>query len=86
MNNKCALAKKIHAIDFAIHELVLYVDTHPTCKKAMDLLREYRLKRKECVALYEEKFGPYIATPADVPAEGCWQWLKSPWPWENEEV
>ncbi len=84
--NKQALKKKIHALDFAIHELVLYLDTHPTCKKAMALLKEYRQKRKECIALYEEKYGPYIVTPADVPANGCWQWLDSPWPWENEEV
>ncbi len=86
MNNKEALKKKIHALDFAIHELVLYLDTHPVCKKAMELLREYRQKRKDCIALYEEKYGPYIVTPADVPASGCWQWLNSPWPWENEEV
>ena len=86
MNNKFALTKKIHALDFAIHELVLYLDTHPVCKKAMELLKEYRKKRKECIALYEEKYGTFIVTPADVPANGCWQWLSSPWPWENEGV
>ncbi len=86
MKNKEMLMKKIHALDFAIHELVLYLDTHPVCKKAMELLKEYRKKRKECIALYEEKYGTYIVTPADVPASGCWQWLSSPWPWENKEV
>lgn len=84
--NKKALVKKIHALDFAIHELVLYLDTHATCKKAMALLKEYRQKRKECIALYEEKYGPFVVTPADVPAEGCWKWLDAPWPWENGEV
>ncbi|MBR4116880.1 MAG: spore coat protein CotJB [Clostridia bacterium] len=87
MNNREALKKKIHALDFAIHELVLFLDTHPTSKKALELLREYRQKRKDCIALYEEKYGPYIVTPADVSTKnGCWQWLESPWPWENEEV
>ena len=86
MNQRKNLIKKIHALDFAIHELVLYLDTHPTNKKAMELLKEYRNKRKECITLYEEKFGPYIVTPADVPTGKCWQWLESPWPWENEEV
>ncbi len=86
MNSKENLKKKIHALDFAIHELVLYLDTHPTSKKAMELLKEYRNKRKECIALFEEKYGPYIVTPADVPISACWQWLESPWPWENEEV
>ena len=86
MNEKFNLKKKIHAIDFAIHELVLFLDTHPMNRKAMELLKEYRKKRKELIAIYEEKYGPYIVTPADAPANGCWEWLESPWPWENEEV
>ena len=84
MNEKFNLKKKIHALDFAIHELVLFLDTHPTNKKAMELLKEYRQKRKETIALYEEKFGDYIVTTKDVKANGCWQWIKGPWPWENE--
>ena len=86
MNSKCQLKRKIHALDFAIHELVLFLDTHPKNRKAMELLKEYRMKRKECIALFEEKYGPYIVTPADAPANACWEWLESPWPWENEEV
>ena len=86
MNDRFNLKKKIHAIDFAIHELVLFLDTHPMNRKAMELLKEYRKKRKECIALYEEKYGPYIVTPADATANGRWEWLESPWPWENEEV
>ena len=53
MNAKRELKKKIYSLDFAIHELVLFLDTHPTNKKAMELLREYRMKRRECVELYE---------------------------------
>ena len=86
MNEKRDLKRKIHALDFAIHELVLFLDTHPTNKKAMELLKEYRIKRKETIELYERKYGPYIVTSAGVPANGCWQWLENPWPWENEEV
>jgi spore coat protein JB len=86
MNAKHELKKKIYSIDFAIHELVLFLDTHPTNRKALDLLKEYRIKRKECIELYEQKYGPYIVTPADVSANGCWQWLEGPWPWENKEV
>lgn len=86
MNAKRELKKKIYSLDFAIHELVLFLDTHPTNKKAMELLREYRMKRRECVELYEQKYGPYIETSHDAPAGSCWQWLESPWPWEKEEV
>lgn len=86
MRERENLKRKIHALDFAIHELVLFLDTHPTSKKAMELLKEYRIKRKECIALYEEKFGDYIVMPNDVPPTGCWKWLDSPWPWENKGV
>ncbi len=85
MKIKSELIKKIHALDFAIHELVLFLDTHPTSNKAMALLKEYRNKRAECIKEYEQQFGNYIATTADVPAEGCWEWLKGKWPWEYKE-
>ena len=83
MTNKTELKRKIHELDFALHELNLFLDTHPTNKRAMELLSEYRKKRESCIALYEEHFGRYISTVDDVPASSCWEWLNSPWPWEN---
>lgn len=83
MNTKAEMRKLIHEIDFALHELNLYLDTHPTSVKAMELLKEYRKKRMEAVALYEQRYGKYICAVDDVPVSTCWQWLKGPWPWEN---
>ncbi len=85
MKPQYELKKKIHALDFAIHELVLFLDTHPTNHKAMTLLKEYRKKRYECIKEYEMQYGDYIVTPNDVTAEGCWQWLDGKWPWEYKE-
>lgn len=82
--SKRELKRKIHELDFAIHELSLYLDTHPQCSRAMGLLCEYRKIRKELIASYESQFGKYIVTTDDVPANGCWEWLKSPWPWDND--
>ena len=81
---KSELKRKIYELDFAIHELSLYLDTHPQCEKAMELLAKYRKLRKEFVAEYEMQFGHYIVTSDDTPTNGCWEWLKSPWPWEND--
>lgn len=83
MNRKAAMKKMIHELDFALHELNLYLDTHPTDMKAMGLLKEYRKKRMAVIAMYEEQYGKYINTVNNVPAEGCWKWLNGPWPWEN---
>ena len=82
--NKKEMKINIYQLDFAIHELVLFLDTHPTNRKALELLSQYREKRQECVALYEERYGAFVVTPKDVPAKDCWKWLESPWPWENE--
>lgn len=81
--NKQALKRKIYELDFAIHELVLFLDSHPTSKRALELLKDYRRKRMEAIEAYEARFGKYIVTAEDVPANGCWEWLKGPWPWEN---
>ena len=81
--SKRELKRRIYELDFAIHELVLFLDTHPTNKKAMELLCEYRKIREELVKVYENRFGPYVVISDDVKPEGCWEWLKGPWPWEN---
>lgn len=84
MNQKENLKKIIHELDFALHELNLYLDTHPTNMKAMELLKEYRKKRQAAIMVYEERYGEYICTVNDVPVGSCWKWLKGPWPWEND--
>ncbi len=81
--SKADLKRKIFAYDFAIHELVLFLDTHPTNKKAMTLIDEYRKKRIQMVMAYEERYGKLIIDTCDAPTSDCWKWLDGPWPWEN---
>ena len=86
MSEKQQAMKKIHAIDFAIHELVLFADTHPESKKAMELMRKYKSAKKAAVKDYENKFGRYICKVSDVPLDTeTFTWIDSPWPWETEE-
>ncbi len=84
MNKKADLKRFIHRLDFALHELNLYLDTHPTSMKAMELLKEYRMKRAEAVTLYEQHYGKYISCVDEAPLGTCWKWLQGPWPWEND--
>ena len=83
MNRKAELKEKIYELDFALHELNLFLDTHPTNAKALNLIKEYRRKRQEFIAVFESNFGKYTPCVEDIPCEGCWNWLKGPWPWEN---
>ncbi len=84
MNEREKLKRQIYALDFALYELALFLDSHPTNRRAMELLSEYRQKREETVAEYESKFGKYILTLKDVPLSDSWQWIDSPWPWDTD--
>ncbi len=78
---KCALKKRIHAYDFALYELGLYLDTHTWDKRALKKRQQLIMERKAAVAAYEEKFGPYIPNWNKVRGD-CWSWVNDPWPWE----
>ena len=57
---------RIHAYDFSILEMGLYLDTHCDDMQAMEKRREMQEKRAELVAEYERQFGPYIVTSNQV--------------------
>ncbi len=84
MNEKYAMKKCIDSLEFSILETELFLDTHPRDQKALHMLREYRRRKREAIAAYEAKFGKYIVTTDDVPANDCWGWIESPWPWERK--
>ena len=84
MNEKMMINRKIDALDFAIKETELFLDTHPRDQKALHMLHEYRRRKKEEIEKFEKRFGKYIVTTHDVPAEKCWEWVDSPWPWERQ--
>ena len=81
MNMKTAMRKKICAIDFALHELTLYLDTHTWDKRALTKRNALLMERRQAVADYEARFGKYIVIPNDVDGDR-WAWVDDPWPWE----
>lgn len=82
--NKCALKKKIHAYDFAILELGLYLDTHPWDTRALNKRQTLQQERRELIGEYERRFGPYIVRCTQVKGNR-WSWVDNPWPWEFKE-
>lgn len=82
MDEQAKMKRRIYELDFAIHELVLFLDSHTQNTKAMDLLRRFRELRSQAVAEYERQFGNYVVTADDVIPEGSWSWIDGPWPWE----
>lgn len=83
IDDKAKMKRKIWELDFALHELNLFLDSNPKSKKGIDLLYAYRKSRKEALEAYEAKYGKYICTVSDVEPDEKFTWIESPWPWEN---
>ena len=81
MEDRSSLLKQIMTYDFAVHELTLFLDTHPKDKQALEMHKALSEKAMKLTDEYQEKFGPLTAQ-ANMSADE-WKWLKSPWPWEN---
>ena len=76
------LLDSLRAAQFAMHEMVLYLDTHPNDTEALKKFDAYRLRYKELSKQNEREYGPLTAT-GDFGANG-FSWVKNPWPWEKE--
>lgn len=77
-----ALLKKIQEADFFALDLGLYLNTHPTCERALSLYKATVREADELRCEYEEKYGPLTATRSS--AKTPWQWSNNPWTWDKE--
>ena len=79
MNQK-QLLMHLSQVSFAVIEDVLYLDTHPCDKEAMEYYQKMKNLREEALEKYQEKFGPLFN---DSNYDECsWTWTETPWPWE----
>lgn len=71
---------ELMALDFAIQELGLYLDTHSEDKEVLQLYWSYIKLSREGREKYQNLYGPLMQT--DLTPEEGYSWLKNPWPWE----
>ena len=71
---------ELMALDFAVTELNLYLDTHPQDQEALGLYASYIKLAKEGREKYTDKYGPLDS--AELLLEDGYTWLNDPWPWE----
>ncbi len=81
MTDRNMLLRRIAALDFAVVELNLYMDTHPLDSEINDKLNEYKQKSEVLREEFEKKFGPLTSTDKEKNRCG---WISDPWPWNNE--
>lgn len=82
-NNKISLKKEIMSLNFAINDLVLYLDTHPNDSRAINLHSEYSEKLENLTNKYEELYGPLTISFTSPENSNRWAWSEEPWPWER---
>ena len=76
------LLKEIGILDFALIEIVLYLDTHPCDQEAMRYFSHYNRLKKEKRKEYSTQFGPLTLDDAMDKTEE-FLWTIQPWPWEG---
>jgi len=80
--NRQNLLREIMAIDFFLYDLALYLDTHPTDRRALLTYNDYLKKAKAMCENYERAYGPLKQARETNGIE--WAWIDSPWPWEYQ--
>ena len=81
MDERTTLKQRINALDFALLELNLFLDTHPCDEQAQLKQQEYAQQRAALIAVYEERYGRYVVTAKDACGDHR-LWVMGPWPWE----
>lgn len=82
MNDQKKLHRMIQNYAFALQETVLYLDTHPHCRQALQYYKRIREKLMDAARMYEERYGQltiYGGTSCD-----SWKWVEEAWPWEAD--
>ena len=81
--DKNELMCEIMAVDFAITDIKLYLNTHPHDVDAIKLYNSLVKKRLTMIDSYQSMFGPIIAETYDK-SEDDWRWIDNPWHWDKE--
>ncbi len=79
MSSREKLLRNLSAVQFALWELHLYLDTHTSDMEAIAMHEKYERKYAMLKKEYEEKYGPLTPTIGE-----SLDWLKNPWPWETK--
>lgn len=98
MSDRHTLLKEINEVSFAINDVTLYLDTHPTDQNALNYFNEMLQRRKTAMKEYETQFEPLVidcVNPAENNSSGTetkfpgtmhWTWADGPVPWEGGHI
>lgn len=73
---------RLQAMNFAVSELGLYLDTHADDQDATDLFNQYVEQYADALRQYEKERGS--TTQMGAALTGRYEWLDGPWPWDYD--
>lgn len=76
-----SLMKRIQQVEFALYEIVLYLNAYPDSQDALKHYHGLMDMRKALVGEYESKHGPLTMYGNE--STSSWDWASTPWPWET---
>ena len=80
-SEQARMLTSLSALDFAAHDINLYLDLYPNDRDMIELFNKYTNEAKKVRDEYEKKYGPILVNNED--GKYPWDWNKSPWPWER---
>jgi len=80
-NPKDELLYKIQMYNFALKDLNLYLDTHPTDQSMLNEYLKIKSTLEDNISKYESKYGPL--TSFNSTNDDKWDWINNPWPWDK---
>ena len=75
------LMKRIMILDFALQEVILYLDMHPCNCKALRYYQRLKKELDRLICMYENNCGP-LSGRGNMDSVD-WNWNKEAWPWER---
>lgn len=80
--SRCNLMKSIYEIGFSLDDTILYLDTHPSDREALDYYHKLRKEYDELIKMHAINYGPLFAN--DVHNDDYFCWVNRPMPWEGD--
>lgn len=71
----------IDQTSFAMDDILLFLDTHPCDKAALNYYHYVTNLRRDAVNAYEANYGPLSVD--QVRSDQYWTWIQGKWPWEG---
>jgi spore coat protein JB len=81
MNNQEQMLKDIGIVGFTVLELAIYLDTHPSDRKAIEYFNHYNRIQKQLEKEFSRMYYPLTLDHAESNQE--WSWGAAPLPWEG---